>query len=136
MSPTAKIVFQKRMPDGVLRQSTPLYDSSSGCSRIEHAIEFARMLRAGCENRTLSSQALCDMEPNHVMTAYVVTAHLQRTHIEATEYSKVLEPGLRLDTMVVGYGEWLGDIRKVLFCCIDLDGDLSADGLVMEEEQW
>ena len=136
MNPTVKIVFQKRMPDGALRQSTPLYDSSSGCSRIQHAIEYVRMLRAGCENGTLSSQALCDMEPNHVMTAYVVTSHFQRTHIVGAEDADVLESDLRLDTMVLGYGEWLGDIRQVLFCCIDLDGELSADAIVVEDEPW
>ena len=42
MAQTVKIVFQKRMPDGTLRQSTPLYDSSSGVARIEHAIEYVR----------------------------------------------------------------------------------------------
>ncbi len=136
MSSTVKIVFQKRMPDGALRQSTPLYDSASGFARIEHAIEYARMLRAGCENGTLSSQALCDMEPNHVMTAYVVTAHLQRMHIGETEYANDLKSDLRLDTMVVGFGEWLGDVRSALSCCIDLDGELSADALVVEEEPW
>ena len=136
MSSTVKIVFQKRMPDGALRQSIPLYDSTSGFARIEHAIEYARMLRAGCENGTLSSQALCEMEPNHVMTAYAATAHMQRMHIEETEYANDLKSDLRLDTMVVGYGEWLGDVSQVLFCCIDLDGDLSSDGLVVEEEPW
>ena len=136
MSSAVKIVFQKRMQDGALRQSTPLYDSSSGFARIEHAIEFARMLRAGCENGTLSSQALCDMEPNHVMTAYVVAAHLQWTHIEETEYAIDVKSDLRLDTIVVGFGEWLSDVRGVLFCCIDLDGELSADALVVEEEPW
>ena len=136
MSSTVKIVFQKRMPDGALRQSIPLYDSTSGFARIEHAIEYARMLRAGCENGTLSSQALCEMEPNHVMTAYAATAHMQRMHIEETEYANDLKSDLRLDTMVVGYGEWLGDVRSVLFCCIELDGELSADALVVEEEPW
>lgn len=136
MSSTVKIIFQKRMPDGALRQSTPLYDSSSGFARIEHAIEYARMLRAGCENGTLSSRALCEMEPNHVMTAYVATSHMQRTHIEEAEYANDLKSDLRLDTMVVGYGEWLGDVRSVLLCCIDLDGELSADALVVEKEPW
>ncbi|MYE55111.1 MAG: hypothetical protein F4X34_07955 [Chloroflexi bacterium] len=136
MNSTVKIIFQKRMPDGALRQSTPLYDSSSGFARIEHAIEYARMLRAGCENGMLSSQALCEMEPNHVMTAYVATSHMQRTHIDETEYANDLKSDLRLDTMVVGYGEWLGDLRSVLFCCIDLDGELSVDALVVEEEPW
>ena len=136
MSSTVKIVFQNRMPDGALRQSVPLYDSASGFARIEHAIEYARMLRAGCENGTLSSQALCDMEPNHVMTAYVATSHMQRTHIGETGYANNLKPDLRLDTMVVRYGEWLGDVRSVLSCCIDPDGELSADALVVEEEPW
>ena len=136
MSSAVKIVFQKWMPDGTLRQSIPLYDSTSGFVRIEHAIEFARMLRAGCENGTLSSQVLCEMEPNHVMTGYVATSHMQRTHIEETEYANDLKSDLRLDTMVVGYGEWLGDVRSVLFCCIDLDGELSADTPVVEEEPW
>ncbi len=136
MSRTVKIVFQKRMPDGALRRSTPLYDSSSGCARIEHAIEYARMLRAGCESGALSSSVLCDMEPNHVLTAYIATAHLERTHIEGSEEGGERGPGLRLDTMAVGYGEWLGDIRQVLFCCIDLDGDLSPDAPVVEDEQW
>lgn len=136
MSSAVKIVFQKRMPDGALRQSIPLYDSTSGFARIEHAIEFARMLRAGCENGTLSSQALCEMEPNHVMTAYVATSHMQRTHVDEIEHANDLKSDLRLDTMVVGYGEWLGDVRSVLFCCIDLDGELSADALVVEEDPW
>ncbi len=136
MAQTVKIVFQKRMPDGTLRQSTPLYDSSSGVARIEHAIEYARMLRAGCENGTLTSKALCDMEPNHVMTAYVAIAHMQRTHIELASDDMALDSDLRLDTMALGYGEWLGDVGQVLFCCIDLDGDLSIDALVVEEEPW
>ena len=70
------------------------------------------------------------------MTAYVVTAHLQRTHIEDTGDARDLESCLRLDTMVLGYGEWLGDAMNVLFRCIDLDGDLSGDALVVEEESW
>ena len=136
MAQTVKIVFQKRVPDGTLRQSTPLYDSSSGVARIEHAIEYARMVRDGCESGTLASKALCDMEPNHVMTAYVATAHMQRMHIELARDDVELDPDLKLDTMALGYGEWLGDVRQVLFCCIDLDGDLSRDGLVVEEELW
>ena len=133
---TVKIVFQKRMPDGALRQSAPLYDSSSGKARIEHAIEYARLLRTGCENGVLSSPALCAMEPNHVMTAYVVTAHLERTHVEGPRESDDADAGLSLDTMVLGYGEWLGNIRKVLSCCIDLDGELSVDQLVVEDLPW
>ncbi len=138
MAQTVKIVFQKRMQYGALRQSTPHFDSSSGVSRIEHAIEYARMLRDGCESGTLASKALCDMEPNHVMTAYVATAHMQRMHIElvSDEVALELDTDLKLDTMALGYGEWLGDIRQVLFCCIDLDGDLYSDGLVVEEELW
>ena len=138
MAQTVKIVFQKRMSDGTFRQSTPLYDSSSGVARIEHAIEYARMLRAGCEGGTLTSKALCDMEPNHVMTAYVAIAHMQRMHIELAREDVALEldPSLKLDTMALGHGEWLGDVGRVLSCCIDLDGDLSGDGLVVEEEPW
>ena len=138
MAQTVKIVFQKRMPDGTLRQSTPLYDSSSGVARIEHAMEYARMLRDGCESGTLASKALCDMEPNHVMTAYVATAHMERMHIELSSDDVALEldPDLKLDTMALGYGEWLGDIGQVLFCRIDLDDDLFSDGLVVEEELW
>ena len=138
MVQTVKIVFHKRMPDGTMRQSTPLYDSSSGVARIEHAIEYVRMLRAGCEAGTLTSKVLCDLEPNHVMTAYVATAHMQRTHIEpaSDDVALELDPGLKLDTMALGYGEWLGDVSQVLSCCIDLDGDLSSDALVVEEEPW
>ena len=136
MSRTVKIVFQKWMPDGTLRRSTPLFDSSSGRARIKHAIEFARMLRDGCERGAFASQALCDMEPNHVMTAYVATAHLQRTHIEMSQGDGDLGPELRLDTMAVGCGEWLGDIGKVLFCCIDLDGVLSSEDLKAKDDQW
>ena len=76
------------------------------------------------------------MEPNHVMTAYVVTAHLERTHVEGSEKSDEVHSDLSLDTMVLGDGEWLGDIRQVLFCCIDLDGELSADAIVVEDEPW
>ncbi len=138
MAQTVKIVFQKRMPNGTLRQSTPLYDSSSGVARIEHAIEYARMLRDGCESGTLASEVLCAMEPNHVMTAYVATAHMERMHIERSrdDVAFELDPDLKLDTMALGCGEWLEDIRQVLFCCIDLDGDLSSDGQVVEEELW
>lgn len=138
MAQTVKIVFQKRMPDGTLRQSTLLYDSSSGVARIEHAIEYVRMLRVGCEAGTLTSKVLCDLEPNHLMTAYVATTHMQRTHIElaSDDVALELDPGLNLDTMALGYGEWLGDVRQVLFCCIDMDGDLSGNALVVEEEPW
>lgn len=134
MTKTVKIVFRKRMPDGALRQSAPLYDSSSRRARIEHAIEYARTLREGCESGAFGSQALCeDMEPNHVMTAYIAAAHLQRTHIERSKEDGEPDADLRLDTMAVGCGEWLGDIRWVLFCCIDLDGDLSSEAPVVEE---
>ena len=138
MVQTVKIVFQKRMPDGALRQSTPPYDSSSGVARIEHAIEFVRALRDGCVRGTLSSGTLCEMEPNHVMTAYVATAHLQRMHIELSgdEVALELDPDLKLDTMALGHGEWLGDITQVLFCSIDLDDELSINGLVVEEDLW
>lgn len=133
---TVKIVFQKRMPDGTLRQSTRLYDTSSRLARIEHAIKYAGMLRAGCESGALTSQALCDMESNHVLTAYIATAHLQRAHIEGLREEGEVDTGLRLDSMAVGHGEWLGDIRQVLYCCIDLDGELSADALAIEEQPW
>ena len=136
MNPTVRIVFQKRMPDGAVRQSAPLYDSSSGRDRIVHAIEYARLLRTGCENGSLSSPSLCEMEPNHVMTAYVVTAHLERTHVEGSEESDEVHSDLSLDTMVLGYGDWLGNVRKVLSCCIDLDGSLSVDQLVIEDVPW
>ena len=136
MPSTVKIVFQKRMSDKTLRQSTPLYDSSSGVARIEHAIEYARLLRNGCESGTLASQALCEMEPNHVMTVYVATAHMERMHIDLSGDDVELAPDLKLGTMTLGYGEWLGDIRQALFCCIGLDGDLSSDRLVVEEECW
>lgn len=138
MAQTVKIVFQKRTQDGTLRQITPLYDSSSGVARMELAIEYARMLRVGCEAGTLTSKGICDLEPNHVMTAYVATTHMQRTHIElaSDDVALELDPGMKLDTMALGYGEWLGDVRQVLFCCIDLDSDLSSDALVVEEEPW
>ncbi len=133
---TVKVVFQKRMPDGTLRQSTPLYDSSSGSARIEHAIEYARLLRDGCKSGALASEALCQMEPNHVMTAYVAAAHMQKMHIDPLGAEGEPDPDLRLETMVLGFGEWLGDIRRVLFCCIDLDAELSDDALTVEEEPW
>ncbi len=137
MSITVRIVFQKRMPDGVLRQSKPLYDSSSGEARIKDAIEYARRLREGCESGTLASKWLCEMEPNRVMTAYVVHAHTQKTPIDPSTKEEAPDPALTLDTMVLGSDdEWLGDIRMELSCYIDLGADLSSDALTEEEEPW
>ena len=109
---TIRVVFKKRMPDGAVRHSVPLYDSSAGIARAEHMMRYAQLVRSGVEGGALLSPALCELEPNFLMTAYIAVAHQEHE----------LDPdSLCLDTMSVGDGAWLGSIRWILRVEIDMD---------------
>ena len=121
-SQTIRVVFKKRMPDGSVRHSVPLYDSSAGIARVEHMLRYAQLVRRGAEGGAISSSALCDLEPNFLMTAYVAVAHQEH---------EIKGDGLCLDTMAIGNGSWLGAVCMVLRAEIDLDD--MVDDLFLRE---
>ena len=108
---TVKIRFAKRMPDGEVRHSAPLYDSSAGFARAEHMLSYARHARDGREGGAFASPALRELEPNFLLTSYIAAAH--------QEYER--GGSLSSDTMAVGDGSWLGNIRVVEEVVLDLD---------------
>lgn len=128
MARTVKIEFQKTMPDGSIRRSVPLYDSVSGFARVEHALRFARELRDGDEDSALPCRTRRDLEPAFVMTAYISSAY--QDYLYWMRGGSEVVSILSVEGMAVGDGEWLGDLRDVLSCVIDLDSELTMSGLV------
>ena len=123
---TVKIRFSKRMPDGEVRQSAPLYDSSAGFARIGHMLSYARRVRNGREGGAVVSSALRELEPNFLLTAYIAVAHQERERGE---------PSPPVEAMAVGDGSWLGDIRVVEEVVLDLD-ELLVEDAVHEKSGW
>ena len=117
---TIRVIFKKRMPDGAVRHSVPLYDSSAGIARAEHMLRYVQLVRSGVAGGAFLSPALCELEPNFLMTSYVAVAH-QEHELNADS--------LCLDTMSVGDGVWLDAVCRVLRVEIDLD-NLIDDALL------
>ena len=114
------------MPDGEVRHSASLYDSSAGFDRVGHMLSYARRVRNRREGGIVVSSALCELEPNFLLTAYIVVAHQERERDE---------PSPPVETIAVGDGSWLGDIRVVQGVVLNLD-ELLVEDAVQEKSGW
>ena len=114
---TVRIRFAKRMSDGKVWQSAPLYDSFAGLARAARMRTCAWRLMDERRAGTLASPALWETDPNYMLAAYMAAAY---------EKHKRGEGELPFDTMTVGDDSWQGDIRVVEDVVLDLDA-LEAD---------
>ena len=123
---TVKVRIAKRMPDGEVQHSAPLYDSSAGFARVGHMLTYPRRVRDGCEGGAFACRAPCKLDPDFLLRSYIAVAH-----------QKCEQGGgsLPLETMAVGDGGWLGDIRVVEEVVVDLDS-LLVDDAAQRKSGW